>query len=146
MKKGKTKFLSLKLATAAFIFLVTDFVLSLPVLAQEKSDIIPCSGLDCSVCDIFELISNVINFATFTIAAPLGAIILIYGGIMLITSGGNEKKKSSGTNAVWAAVVGLFITFAAWVMVNTVLGALADKDFSESWYAFPGCDGEGLEG
>ncbi|NUQ57028.1 MAG: hypothetical protein HUT38_00855 [Candidatus Paceibacter sp.] len=140
MIKRKTKIL--KAAIIGTVFMAANLFLSVPAFAQEKSDIIPCDGLDCKICDIFELVSNVVNFAAFTIAAPLGAIILIYGGIMLITSGGNEKKKSSGTNAVWAAVVGLFITFAAWVMVNTVLGALADKDFSESWYAFPGCEGD----
>lgn len=119
------------------------FIFFAPVLAKTNSnlgDIIPCEGNDCGVCDIFKLISNIIKFAAFTIAAPLAGIIMAYGGFMLITSGGNEANRSKGTNAIWAAVWGILITFGAYVIVNAIIGGLAGNSISESWYQFPGCD------
>ena len=118
------------------------FIFFTPALAETNSnlgDIIPCEGNECGVCDIFKLISNVIKFAAFTIAAPLAGIIMAYGGFMLITSGSNEANKSKGTNAIWAAVWGILITFGAYVIVNAIIGGLAGNSFSKSWYQFPGC-------
>ena len=126
-------------ATALFVVL---FIFFTPALAETNSnlgDIIPCEGNECGVCDIFKLISNVIKFAAFTIAAPLAGIIMAYGGFKLITSGSNESNKSKGTNAIWAAVWGILITFGAYVIVNAIIGGLAGNSFSESWYQFPGC-------
>ena len=118
------------------------FIFFTPVLAETNSnlgDIIPCEGNECGVCDIFKLISNVVKFAAFTIAAPLAGIIMAYGGFKLIMSGGNESERSKGTNAIWAAVWGILITFGAYVIVNAIIGGLAGNSFSESWYQFPGC-------
>jgi len=126
-------------ALASFAVL---FIFFAPALAETNSnlgDIIPCEGNECGVCDIFKLISNIIKFAAFTIAAPLAGIIMAYGGFMLITSGSNEANKSKGTNAIWAAVWGILITFGAYVIVNAIIGGLAGNSFSESWYQFPGC-------
>ena len=126
-------------ALASFAVL---FIFFAPVLAETNSnlgDIIPCEGNECGVCDIFKLISNVIKFAAFTVAAPLAGIIMAYGGFKLITAGGNETERSKGTNAIWAAVWGILITFGAYVIVNAIIGGLAGNSFSESWYQFPGC-------
>jgi len=134
------KFNKVLAAVASFAIL---FVFFAPVLAETNSnlgDIIPCEGNECGVCDIFKLISNVIKFAAFTIAAPLAGIIMAYGGFKLITAGGNESERSKGTNAIWAAVWGILITFGAYVIVNAIIGGLAGNSFSESWYQFPGCE------
>lgn len=120
------------------------------VIEEEKTenlgDLIPCEGNNCEVCDIFRLISNVVNFVTFDIAAPLAGLILAYGGFKLFTSGGNETERNKGTKAIWAAVWGLLIAFGAWVIINAIIGSLAGSSFSESWYQFPGCEGEDVTG
>lgn len=127
---------------AALASLAVLFIFFAPVLAETNSnlgDIIPCEGNKCGVCDIFKLISNIVKFATFTVAAPLAGVIMAYGGFMLLTSGGNEANKSKGTNAIGAAVWGILITFGAYVIVNAIIGGLAGESFSKSWYRFPGC-------
>ncbi|RJQ30737.1 hypothetical protein C4572_03650 [Candidatus Parcubacteria bacterium] len=108
--------------------------------SNHLGDFIPCEGNDCGICDIFQLISNIVNFAAFKLASPLAVLILIYGGFMYITSGGNEKNKAKGTNAFWAAIWGIVIVFGAWMIVNVILGGLAGESISESWNKFPGCD------
>ena len=134
------KFNKVLAALASFAVL---FVFFAPALAETNSnlgDIIPCEGNECGVCDIFKLISNVVKFAAFTIAAPLAGIIMAYGGFELITSGGSEDKRKKGINAIWAADWGILITFGAYVIVNAIIGGLAGNSFSESWYQFPGCE------
>lgn len=128
---------------AALAVLAILFIFFAPVLAKTNSnlgDIIPCEGNDCGVCDIFKLISNIVKFAAFTVASPLAGIIMAYGGFELITSGGSEEKRKKGTNAIWAAVWGILITFGAYVIVNAIIGGLAGNSISESWYQFPGCE------
>lgn len=129
---------------ALLILFVALFAFFSPISAQTNGDdnlgdIIPCEGNDCEVCDIFKLISNVVNFVTFDLASPLAGLILAYGGFKLFTSGGNETEKSKGVKAIRAAVWGILITFGAWVIINAIIGSLAGSSFSESWYQFPGC-------
>ena len=146
MFKKNKKISKILAATALFAVL---FIFFTPVLAEADShlgNIIPCEGDDCGVCDIFRLISNIVKFAAFTIAAPLAGIIMAYGGFKLITAGGNESERSKGTNAIWAAVWGILITFGAYVIVNSIIGGLAGESFSNSWYQFPGCVSEGVMG
>lgn len=136
MQKTKPEKIILSIVFAFSLFL--PYMLA---LAKIDTGIIPCDGVEteCGICQIFELISNIVNFAALYIAAPLGALILIYGGVMMVISPANEEGIKKGKNALSAAIWGLFITFAAWVMINAILGALASKPFSESWYQFPGC-------
>src|SRR3990167_128768 len=96
MFKKNKKISKILAATALFAVL---FIFFTPVLAEADShlgNIIPCEGDDCGVCDIFRLISNIVKFAAFTIAAPLAGIIMAYGGFKLITAGGNESERSKG--------------------------------------------------
>lgn len=102
-------------------------------------EIIPCEGNACGICDIFKLISNIINFSLFRLASPLAGIIIASGGIMMIISGGNESKRAKGMEAIRYAVLGIFIAFGAWVIVNAIIGGLSGNSLSSSWYQFPGC-------
>ena len=125
-------------ATALFVVLFIFFTPALAETSGKLGNIIPCEGNDCGICDIFKLISNIVKCAALTIAAPLAGIIMAYGGFKLITAGGNESERSKGTNAIWAAVWGILITFGAYVIVIAIIGGLAGNSFSKSWYQFPG--------
>ena len=102
-------------------------------------ELIPCEGNACGICDIFKLISNVVNFATFKLASPLAGIIIAYGGVTIVISGDNESKRAKGIDAIQSAVWGIIITFGAWVIVNSIIGGLSGNSLSSSWYQFPGC-------
>src|SRR3989344_3335483 len=109
MFKKNKKISKILAATALFAVL---FIFFTPVLAEADShlgNIIPCEGDDCGVCDIFRLISNIVKFAAFTIAAPLAGIIMAYGGFKLITAGGKETGRSKRTKALLGAPFGVLI-------------------------------------
>jgi|GEM_PF-1361317 len=101
----------------------------------------------CNLCKLFELAKNFTDFLTFDLAIPIVILALLYGGFVIIMSGGDTKKVEEGRKIVTNAVVGTLIAFLAWVCINTIVlllgvqfGAISSGDLSPgSWYEFPGC-------
>lgn len=59
------------------------------------------------------------------IAALAAFVFLIMGGLQWVTSGGDKAKVEEAQNKIQAALIGLFVVFAAWaimVVVGQVLG------------------------
>ena len=74
----------------------------------------------CSFCDGLIVIKNIIN-SLFKIAIPLAVLMIIYGGVRLMIAGGSEENVKKARGIIKMAVIGLIITLAAWIIVNTVL-------------------------
>lgn len=132
------------------ILLVTGYTLlvtaSVVNAAIVPCDIGPAGGVGprthpCTVCDFFVLIKNIVDFLTEAVAMPVAVIILIYGGIMLLTSGGSEDKIRKGKSALWQAVWGLVIVFAAWLIIDTIIKWLANPSvfLFGPWNKIPMC-------
>ena len=102
--------------------------------------LVPCIDRACTICDFFVLIKNIVDFLTEAVAMPVAVIILIYGGIMLLTSGGSEDKIRKGKSALWQAVWGLIIVFAAWLIIDTIIKWLANPSIFlfGPWNKIPG--------
>lgn len=112
--------------------------------ANAATGIVPCSGLDCNVCHLFIGVKNIIDFLTKNIAFPLAAAMIIYGGIMLLISGASESRKETGKKALQYAVWGLVITFAAWLIIDTILKAFLTGGTGNipgwgPWNGIPSC-------
>ncbi|HBU07332.1 MAG TPA: hypothetical protein DEB09_04595 [Candidatus Magasanikbacteria bacterium] len=54
----------------------------------------------------------------------LTLIVFIYGGFSWLTSAGNAEKVKSGMQAMFWAVIGLFIIFASYAIITLVLKTL----------------------
>jgi hypothetical protein len=111
--------------------------LALPSSAQLVA---PCTGTApgvegtiCTFCDLLATGQNVLNFAIFDIAAVLLGIGVVYGGILLMVSGGNEELRRRGLDALRRAVYGFVIVFCAWVIVNTIINAFAEPSAFPWW-------------
>lgn len=114
----------------------------------EKSDIesiVPCGGSGqnpCTICHLFVGVNNIIRFLTFDIATPLGVVVLIYAGVMILTSGGSEEKLKKGKQALWFTIWGLVIVFAGVLIVDTIIKALISGGFNFAfgpWNTIPTC-------
>ncbi|MBI5733201.1 hypothetical protein HY967_04630 [Candidatus Jorgensenbacteria bacterium] len=77
----------------------------------------------CSFCDGLVVIQNIIRFA-FDIAIPIAVAIIVYGAVILMIAGGSEERVRQSKSIITAAFIGLCITLAAWVIVNTLLHIL----------------------
>lgn len=54
----------------------------------------------------------------------IAVIMIIYGGILYVTSAGNEESAGKGKKILMYAIVGIIIIFISFALVNTVLGGL----------------------
>lgn len=78
-------------------------------------------------CELVALGSNVLRFV-IGLVAVIGAIVMVYAGYLLVTSRGNvsamERAKGMFTNIL----IGLVIALSAFLVVNTVMQMLVDRD------------------
>jgi hypothetical protein len=70
------------------------------------------------------LVSKVTKFALFDFAVPIAVGFIIWGGIKMITAGGNESRFADGKKIITGVLWGLLIAFSAWIIINTVIAIL----------------------
>jgi len=78
-----------------------------PVKAQTAANL---TSLDW--CDMFQLISNVIGLMSY-IAVAVATLGVIWGGVTLLISAGNESNIKKGKGIIKSALVGYAIVLAA---------------------------------
>ena len=69
------------------------------------------------------VITNITNTILYIIGI-IAIIMLIFGGIKYITSGGDSQKVKDAKNTILYAIVGLVIALLSFAIVNFVLNAL----------------------
>lgn len=69
------------------------------------------------------LIANVIN-SIFGIVGSLALLMFIYGGLMWMTSAGNQEKVKQGRGVILWASIGLAIIFMSYMLVRFVITAV----------------------
>jgi PKD repeat protein len=72
--------------------------------------------------DLREFIIKIINYALGFLGL-VTVIIIVYGGVMYVTSAGDDNKVTTGKNAIKYALIGLLIIFGSFAFVNTVIKA-----------------------
>ena len=94
--------------------------------------LVPCNGPDCSLCDIFVLIKNLINFFTQLVFA-LATGFIVWGSIEIMIAGGDEKRVSSGRERITISIYGIALALSAWLLIGTVLQILSDSPSVLPW-------------
>jgi type IV secretion system pilin len=94
--------------------------------------LVPCTGFDCSMCSLFELIKNIINFLTKVIFA-LATAFIVWGAIEIMTAGGSETRITSGRERITTAIFGIAITLGAWLLIGTILQVLTGSSSKLPW-------------
>ncbi len=76
--------------------------------------------------DIPSLVANLIK-VVLGLVGVLALVMFIYGGILWMTSGGNEQKIKKGKDTLVWATLGLAIIFFSYAIVNFVLETILTK-------------------
>ncbi len=132
----------LNILISAFVLLLVGFFAFSPLAfaaqkgAPDSGSIIwegvTCNqqGEDpCDFCDMIKVVSNIVNFLT-RLAYIVAAAVIVAGGVMIMVSGGNEKRFSKGKSLITNAVIGIVITLTAWIIVNTLFHIITgDEQF-----------------
>lgn len=112
----------------SFLILILGFFICFsPILAAPLGPIVPQgdsydSG-DYELNDVVEMgvtVSNII----LGVVGSLALLMFVYGGIMMVISAGNTEKVSKAKGIIMAAVIGLGIVFASYLIIKFVMGAL----------------------
>lgn len=105
------------------------------LLAQEISGgIVHCVGDPCTLCDLSILADRFTRFLLFNVMLPIAALMILIGGILLLTARDNQQQQTQGKAVFTYAIYGMIFAFAAWLIVSTLLATLGYKG---TWYAFP---------
>ena len=95
----------------------------IPTTMVSAAQLVPCGGPAdaCTLCDLYSLTQNIINFLMWGIAPVLAVLVIAWGGFNILIAGGEPAKKQTGYNAIKAVIIGLLIVFGAWIVVNEFL-------------------------
>jgi len=139
--------ISLPSVLSLTLLLLVAFLTFGPVIASAWAPgqpIVPCGadGNPCKACHIFPLADNIIGFILVGLAMPFAVIMILWGGILMVTGAGNPSQLEKGKKYLTWAVIGLVVAFAGWIIVDTIIKGLAVKGGSftfGAWNEFPAC-------
>jgi hypothetical protein len=106
------------------------FALPFFVFAQNAAlpkQIVPCTGVNCTVCDLATLAQNIINTGIFVFVF-FSAMMFAYAGFLYLTNEaiqGQNEAKSIFKNVV----IGLIVLLSAWLLVDTLMKAVLGGSF-----------------
>ena len=105
----------------ALLCLTTSLASALSV--QEGADAARADGMPTELIGdngVFSRLTNTI----LLIVGLISVIMLVYGGLRYILSGGDSKKVTDAKNTVLYAIIGLIISLLAFAIVNFVLNSV----------------------
>ncbi|MBD3331152.1 PKD domain-containing protein [Candidatus Peregrinibacteria bacterium] len=90
--------------------------------------------------DLREFIITIVNYA-LSFLGLVAVLFVIYGGVLYVTSAGEEEKTTQGKKVILYAAIGLLIVLGSFAFVNTVIGAAGGNQSSVSTTASPNTGG-----
>lgn len=93
----------------------------------NAAGLVPCGGTGqspCNWCHFSQLAINIIDFLMYLVF-PLAAVMIVIGGIFIMTSGGSSGRFSKGKEMITAAVIGILIALLSWIIIDTIISTIA---------------------
>jgi len=136
----KKSFLIILILVLFFSFFQDIFFFQKVPVAQADSYWNPNTGLlpscaaststrKCGICDVFQLIVNVINFLLFRIVPPLAILMFVVGGAAFLFSAGNPALLSTGKKIIISVIIGMVIAYGSYLIVGVVIKTLGPADW-----------------
>ncbi len=104
----------------------------------------PRAATACNLCDIGQLIQNIINFLIL-LSIPLSAALFAWAGILYFTAGGDHHKIDHAHKIFKAVFVGFVLVVTAYLIVQTLLTAIVNQQnffVNGSWSSLECADRE----
>jgi muramidase (phage lysozyme) len=100
-------------------------------VVQGRS-LVQCGGTgqpECTLCHVFMLFRDIFNFA-LQILASLAVLSVFIGGVYMLVSGANPSMFAQGVQIIQYAIIGIIITGASFIIMNTILVILGFQSTS----------------
>ena len=113
------------------LFIIGGLLLISAGIASAQG-LVPCSGIDCGLCDLLILFNNIISFMT-RMTIVFAGLFFAWGAFGILTAGDSEEKVTQGKKTMTIAVTGVLIAFTAFLIVGTALRILTDSPSKLPW-------------
>jgi hypothetical protein len=126
-----------------FLAIFLGFLVFSP-LSASAAGLVPCGGECepvCQLCHVFVLFKNIIEFLLFIIIPPLVILLIAWGGILYIFSGGNPANINKANSIFKSIAIALLIIYGSWLIVNLFFQVIGVQEWTglESWWKIEGC-------
>ncbi len=91
-----------------------------------------CTVGGCTVCDMVATAKRVIDFV-FTVGMAIAALLLVNAGVLYVTAGGAPAAVSKAHRIFFNTLIGLIITLASWLLIDTVMKAVYNDSQWGPW-------------
>src|SRR3989344_577138 len=101
------------------------------------------NGQYCTPCDLWTLASNIVDFLVKPpsgLAFPVLVLALLIGGVVWATSAGDPNRIELGKKIITSSIIGVFIAFGGWLIVDTIIKTLAEGKITAAWNTINKCE------
>ena len=91
--------------------------------ARQGAEAARADGMPAELVGVDGVFTNITNTILY-IVGVVSVIMLIYGGLRYVISGGDSKKVTDAKNTILYAIIGLIISILAFAIVNFVINAV----------------------
>lgn len=127
MKKFAKNILQLITGVGATLTLCAGKAMAMT--AQEGAEAVRADGMPAELVGVDGVFTKFSNIALYAVGA-ISVIMLIWGGLRYITSGGDSKKITDAKNTILYAIIGLVIAVLAFAIINFVLNTIGSVSVS----------------
>ena len=121
MRKITKNILQILTGVATVFSLTAGKAMALTV--QEGAEAARADGMPAELVGINGVLNQFTNIALYVIGF-ISVVMLIWGGLRYVISGGASKKITDAKNTILYALIGLVVAFLAYAIVNFVLNAI----------------------
>ena len=108
---------------SAFACLFSSRLLASATSVQEGANAARADGMPTELIGDNGVFSRITN-TVLLIVGLISVIMLVYGGLRYILSGGDSKKVTDAKNTILYAIIGLIISMLAYAIVHFVLNSV----------------------
>lgn len=105
--------------------LILLFYVTIPKVATAQLVVCGTANTEaCTFSDFFVLLNKVMNFLVISVATPLAALLIAYGGAYIVVYASNSSKRAEGKKIIFTTLKGFVLVLAAFVIVKFIITAL----------------------
>jgi len=95
--------------------------------AQEGAETAKGDGMPTDLIGIDGVFTRITNTVLYAVGI-ISVVMLIWGGLRYVISGGDSKKVTDAKNTILYAIIGLIVAILAYAIVNFVISAIGTGD------------------